>query len=289
MFRVSYHDEESMLSIHAGQTYGRNDMPNKPDRMSSEHFQVISVTANDVYIRHIGKKDGIVEYGTSGLTMRAIKDETPEFQLFSGDAYKPMCDSSLRLTFVHAEPAVADEIMSDHTLVPEPVEWEITIDDVVRRSVRGHVYSAFEEERQKEGTRSTRKKGKKFLPHEMYLTRFLHDGLVHRVNRNRRGVKELLQIREQHEALDQRIRREGLDFHQTEDGYIGFPERILAERQALLERVLDEPAAECDGAEDIEQSEGEEDDLRYDDAAFLASNDEEEELDGFIVADEDQT
>ena len=247
-FQVSYRDCNITIPAETGRDYGREDFPHKPELMSALHFRVVAATRDSIQVVHCGKKDGVIEYRVSAITVPTTRDNALPFELAVNDVYRPMHDSSLRLK-----------------LVPTVL---VTIDEVVCRSIRGHIFSGFEEERKKDG-RVKPKDAKKYLPHDVYLTRFIGDGLEHKVTHNKDGAKWLLKIRDENEKLDQMVRREGLDFHQTDGGYIALPDRVVAERQALLARMLAEPPAENEGGEDIGDSNDE-----GSDAEFLVDGDD---------------
>lgn len=244
-FQVSYRDCNITIPAETGRDYGREDFPHKPELMSALHFRVVAATRDSIQVVHCGKKDGVIEYSVSAITVPTTRDNALPFELAVNDVYRPMHDSSLRLK-----------------LVPTVL---VTIDEVVCRSIRGHIFSGFEEERKKD-RRVKPKDAKKYLPHDVYLTQFIGNGLAHRVTHNKDGAKWLLKIRDENEKLDQMVRREGLDFHQTDGGYIALPDRVVAERQALLARVMAEPTEEGDELGD-DEDEGS-------DAEFLMDDDE---------------
>ena len=172
MFRVSPDRYGATLSLFTGRQVGREDFPNKPDKMSTFHFHVLSIGANHVQIRHYGKRDGLVEYANSGLHLRVSRDDETHrvFMLNVDDVYKPMQGFSLRLQFAIPDDGFQSEhtlpygeteaVDSDKTLPieeesshatsePAPPADPITIADVTRTVVRGYIHSARRQGREK--------------------------------------------------------------------------------------------------------------------------------------------
>lgn len=258
-FTASYHRfaEDVTISAEPGD-YGRETFPHKPELMSHVHYNVAVYTGDSVQIYHRGKKDGVVEHSVSGLTTTVSRDNAHAFELTEGDVYRPMHDSSLRLKFVAGPPV-------------------ITPDEVVCRSIRGHIFSGFEEER-KTKPHGALQTGKRYLPHEMYFSRFIREGLRSKVTHGQAEAETLLRIQDENDALDQLVQRQGLDFHQTEGGYVSLPPHIIAERERLAARVLPDPdSAEAGPVDEINEND-------CSDADFLDDEEEEEEdeFDGWL-------
>ena len=96
-FQVSYRDCNITIPAETGRDYGREDFPHKPELMSALHFRVVAATRDSIQVVHCGKKDGVIEYSVSAITVPTTRDNALPFELAVNDVYRPMHDSSLRL------------------------------------------------------------------------------------------------------------------------------------------------------------------------------------------------